>query len=88
MSNDVRLRYIDQNDAQFVLHWENDLEDWNDNHGEIQYSILDITILIEELQDIYKSGQARWIIEYKNSVVGCADLTEIDFEQRSASVGV
>lgn len=88
MLGDIRLRYIDQNDAKTVLHWENDLEDWNDNRGEIQYSILDITILIEELQDIKKFGQARWIIELDNHVVGCVDLTEINFEQGSASVGV
>lgn len=88
MLNDVHLRYIDKSDAEEVLHWENDLEDWNENAGEIRYSIIDISILIEELQDIRRAGQARWIIIADGEKVGCVDLTEIDFNNSQASVGV
>lgn len=88
MLNDVHLRYIDKSDAEEVLHWENDLEDWNENAGEIRYSIIDISILIEELQDIRHAGQARWIIIADGEKVGCVDLTEIDFNNSQASVGV
>lgn len=88
MANDVRLRYINQNDALSVLHWENELEEWNDNRGEIQFTLLEINLLIQELQDIQKSGQARWIIENNVGTIGCVDLTEIDFKEGSASVGI
>lgn len=88
MLNDVHLRYINKSDAEEVLHWENDLEDWNENAGEIRYSIIDIAILIEELQDIRRAGQARWMIIAEGEKVGCVDLTEIDFKNSQASVGV
>ena len=88
--NQAYIRYIDVMDAEHVLDWENNVEGWNTQENETPYSIFDILQLIHELSDIQKAKQARWIICEKDSghQIGAADLTEIDFEHATASVGV
>ena len=86
----IHIRPAGVLDAEHILDWENNVEDWNLEENEVPYSILDILNFIHELSDIQKVKQARWIIctNKGDRQIGAVDLTEIDFEKRKASVGV
>lgn len=76
--------------AEAILEWENHLEGWAPRHEDEGYSLLDILQLIHELQDIRSAKQGRWMImELKSDrLLGLVDLTDIDFDQSRAGVGV
>ncbi len=86
----IFLRYIEAKDAKQVLDWENNEENWAVSENDSPYSIYDILVLIEELQDIQKAKQARWMIclSINNKAIGNVDLTEIDFKNKQATVGI
>lgn len=86
----IYLRYIETRDAEQVLDWENNEENWAVSENDSPYSIYDILILIGELQSIQNAEQARWMIclNETQEAIGCVDLTEIDFENKVASVGI
>ena len=86
----IYLRYIQTQDAALVLDWENNQENWAVSENDSPYSIYDILVLIGELQDIQRAKQARWMIcsDLNNQAIGNVDLTEIDFENKVATVGI
>ena len=89
-STSVFLRYVDTQDASLILDWENNQDNWAVSENDSAYSIYDILVLIEELQDIQKARQARWMICLPNSndAIGNVDLTEIEFENKESTVGI
>jgi len=86
----IFLRYIETKDAEQVLDWENNEENWAVSENDSPYSIYDILVLIGELQNIQKAKQARWMIcsNIDEEAIGNVDLTEIDFENKQATVGI
>lgn len=76
--------------ADSILEWENHLEGWAPKHVDAGYSLLDILQLIQDLQDVRSAKQDRWMVLEVESerLVGLVDLTDIDFEQGKAGVGV
>ncbi len=86
----VYIRIIRVEDAQLVLQWENDKENWRFSENDGEYILLDILHLIDTMSDIPKAGQVRYIICEKETdkQLGTVDLFAIDFENGTAEVGV
>jgi diamine N-acetyltransferase len=86
----VYIRPVEISDAETILMWENDVENWSTSENDSPYSLFDILNLIHELQDINKGGQGRWIVCFRKNdeVLGAVDLTEINFSENEATVGV
>ncbi len=86
----IFIRKVEFDDAEFILHWENNEENWAVSENSSPYSLFDIISLISELQDVRKAEQGRWMICSKESLfpIGCVDLTGIDFENKTAEVGI
>jgi len=77
-------------DAPLILDWENNEEFWAVSENDSAYQLFDIQHLIMTLQNIEKAKQARWMIclRENDQAIGCVDLTEINFENESATVGI
>ena len=90
MSSAVYIRPIDIPDALTVMYWENNPANWDASDNKSEYALYDIVRLIEELRDVRRAKQARWIIcaTVDDVLIGTVDLFEIDFEKKEASVGV
>lgn len=90
MSLSFYIRPIDIPDALTVMHWENNPANWDASDNKSEYALYDIVRLIEELRDVRRAKQARWIIcdTSTDDLIGTVDLFEIDFEKNEASVGV
>lgn len=86
----IYIRYIEFKDAEQVLDWENNQENWAVSENDSPYSIYDVLVLIGELQDIKKVNQARWMICLSSSdeAIGNIDLTEIEFNKHESTVGI
>ena len=90
MSLSIYIRPIDIPDALTVMYWENNPANWDASDNKSEYALYDIVRLIEELRDVNRAKQARWIIcdASTDELIGTVDLFEIDFEKNEASVGV
>ncbi len=84
------IRKVTFKDADCILDWENNEENWAVSENDSKYSIFDIVALIGELQDVKNAKQGRWMICTKEgeTPIGCVDLTGIDFENKTAEVGI
>jgi diamine N-acetyltransferase len=89
-SSIIRLRPAKQTDAEMILDWENNLENWAISDNDSAYTLFDIQALIYSLQDIKESCQGRYMIVdlLTEDILGSVDLFEINWEERSAEVGV
>lgn len=90
MSTKIYIRPIDIPDVLTVMQWENNPANWDASDNKSEYALYDIVRLIEELRDVHRAKQARWIIctEEGDTLIGTVDLFEIDFEKKEAAVGV
>lgn len=86
--NTLHIRRVRDTDLSYILDWENNVEGWNTHDNDTPYSAIDILLFISEQADIYKAGQVRWMICIDEQPIGAADLTEIDFDNGIASVGI
>ncbi|MBB77797.1 MAG: hypothetical protein CL844_02210 [Crocinitomicaceae bacterium] len=86
----VYIRPIRYDDAIKVLQWENDIENWRVSDNSSKYELADILRLIDSLDDISHSRQARWIIcdSKTNFRLGAVDLFEINLIEEKARVGI
>ncbi len=86
----VYIRPIRYDDAIKVLQWENDIENWRVSDNSSKYELADILSLIDSLDDISHSRQARWIIcdSKTNFRLGAVDLFEINLIEEKARVGI
>lgn len=87
-SEQLHIRRVQESDLPHILHWENNIEGWNLHDKENPYSPVDILVFIGEQSNVYEAGQVRWIVCLESIPIGAADLTDIDFEQGIASVGI
>lgn len=88
MNPELIIRPISFDDAEKVCHWENTVDGWSENLDGVPYTVANIVGLIRDLQDLQECKQARWIIEVEKKSIGVVDLADIDFEEKTASVGV
>ena len=89
-NNLTYIRYVVMEDAPLILDWENNEEFWAVSENDSPYQLFDVQHLIMTLQKIETAKQARWMICLKENdkPIGCVDLTGIDFEKESATVGI
>jgi len=90
LNDQLLIRKVTFKDADCILYWENNEENWAVSENDSKYSIFDIVALIGELQNVQNARQGRWMICVKGneSPIGCVDLTGIDFENNTADVGI
>ena len=90
LNNSIYIRQVEFDDAPFILDWENNKDNWAVSENDSKYSLFDIVALISELQDVKKAKQGRWVICTVDThlVVGCVDLTDVNFEEKMAGVGI
>lgn len=86
--NKIKLRVPIQDDAELILSWENDKENWEVSENDSLYTLEDIRNLITELKDPVVAGQARYMITTGNDNLGAVDLFQIDFNEGKAGVGI
>jgi diamine N-acetyltransferase len=86
----IYLRKVEFSDVERVLHWENKVEGWNMDDKDREYTLFDIIVLISEMQDVETSKQIRFMICHPSvsEPIGAADLTDINFGEGRAGVGV
>ena len=86
----IYIRPIELGDAVEVLRWENDVDNWSSSNNDSPYQLWDIVRLIETLQNIQVSKQARWIVcdSVTDKTIGAVDLCAIDFDTKEAIVGI
>jgi len=86
----VFLRSVELSDAQLLLIWENDPENWKVTDTEVPFSLHGIHQLIEQQQNIRATGQLRFMIclNETDRPLGAIDLYDADFRNGKAAIGV
>jgi len=87
-SGATRLRPLERQDVDRMAAWENNPEHWRVTGTCAPYSRQALEALCSGLQDIYTSGQLRWIIEQDQVAVGAVDLYEFNARDQRAGIGV
>lgn len=90
IKDEIYIRPVNHADAELILDWENNEENWSVSENDSPYSIVDIIVLIGELKNVLKAKQARWMICLTESgkPIGNVDLTEINFNDHCCSIGI
>lgn len=84
-----RLRKAEKSDVQTIFQWENDVENWFVSNTIAPYTLKDIEDFILNRNDVFISGQMRFIIEIDDSVsVGCVDLFDFNPKNRRIGLGI
>lgn len=88
--SDIILRPPDETDVDLLYKWENNAEFSQYSSSQKNYSLEEIKSFIRSIKDIRANKQFRLMICLKksNQVIGTVDLYEIDFEEKSAGVGI
>lgn len=88
--NTLFLRSVEPSDAQMLMIWENDPENWKVTDTEVPFSLHGIHQLIEQQQQIRSTGQLRMMICLHDSdrTVGAVDLYDADFRNGKAAIGI
>jgi len=86
----IRLRTIEPNDLDVLLHWENDTDNWQVSNTFVPFSRKLMEEYIYSAQDIFSVKQIRYIIEdlTTKEALGCIDLFEYDPFHLRAGVGI
>lgn len=86
----ILLDFPQHTDVDTLTIWENDPRNWLVSDTVAPFSRKQIEAFIEENNDIYESGQLRFMIRFKNSneSVGCVDLYNFDPKNKRVGVGV
>jgi diamine N-acetyltransferase len=86
----IYLRTIEPSDAQLMLKWENNPENWAVSNTLVPFSEHLILQYVNSAQDIFETKQLRFIIclTETNTPIGTIDLFEYDPLHRRAGVGV
>jgi len=86
----IYLRTIEPADAQLILKWENNSENWAVSNTLVPFSEHLILQYVNSAQDIFETKQLRFIIctTETDKPIGTIDLFEYDPLHRRAGVGV
>ena len=86
----VYLRYIQEQDIDTLLLWENNAEVQEVSDDATVYSKKDIENFVHSHQDIYLQKQLRLMICRKENdeALGCIDLFQFDAHHARAGVGI
>ena len=86
----IYLRTIEPNDAQLMLKWENNPENWAVSNTLVPFSEHLILQYVNSAQDIFETKQLRFIICVTDTdkPIGTIDLFEYDPLNQRAGLGV
>lgn len=86
----IFLRQVEDQDANLLLLWENNTENWRYSETEAPYSLFEIQEYIKSASQIRQNKQLRFIIclTENNEAIGTIDLFNIDFKNLRAGVGI
>lgn len=84
----VILRLPILNDAPTILSWENNPENWEVSDNTSPYSIEDIEQLILSFQNHKEPSQLRFMICKDEILLGAVDIFDINYENKSGSIGI
>ena len=91
-SDKIYLRAIEPEDLDFLFKWENCVDIWQESNTLAPYSRFAIKEFIEKslTENVFEVGQIRLMICSlpDNSVVGTADIFDIDIINSRAAVGL
>lgn len=87
----ISLRAVEPADLELLLQWENDPENWTISNTHVPFS-RDVMIryIQNAHQDIYQTGQWRFMIESNssNQTIGTADIFDFDPHNKRAGLGI
>lgn len=89
--SDITLRRVDHSDAELLLNWENNKENWRVSDRSEALSMHEIKSFIESQEDeFYQLNQIRFMIVEKSTsnCLGTVDLYEVNWDLDSAFVGI
>lgn len=86
----VYLRQVEDQDANLLLLWENNIENWRYSETEAPFSLFEIQEYIKSASQIRQNKQLRFIIclNENDQAIGTIDLFDIDFKNLRAGVGI
>ncbi len=86
----IYLRTIEPSDAQLMIKWENNSDNWDVSNTLVPFSEHLILQYVNSAQDIFETKQLRFVICIVDTdkPIGTIDLFEYDPLHRRAGVGV
>ena len=86
----IYLRTIEPSDAQLMLKWENNPDNWAVSNTMVPFSEHLILQYVNSAQDIFATKQLRFIIclQENDTPIGTIDLFEYDPLNQKAGIGV
>ena len=89
-ANTIYLRPVEPSDANTMLLWENNPENWRVSGTEAPFSLHGILEYINSIQNFRSSGELRLIIckNETNMPIGTLDLFEANFKHGRAGIGI
>ncbi|MBP3354369.1 MAG: GNAT family N-acetyltransferase [Bacteroidales bacterium] len=91
-SEKIFLRAVEPEDLEFLYKWENSIEIWEESNTLAPYSRLAIKEFIERSlsENVLEIKQIRFMVcsKHNNSVVGTADIFDIDTLHNRAEIGL
>ncbi len=85
---EIALRLPIISDAEAILSWENNHENWEVSDNSSPYSIEDILQLIESFRDTDEPSQLRFMIHSGELLLGAVDIFDINYENKSGAIGI
>lgn len=85
---EVTLRLPILADAQTILAWENNPENWEVSDNDSPYSIEDIETLVQSFYGAERPSQLRFMICLGDHLLGAVDIFDINYEFKSGSIGI
>jgi len=89
-SQNIFLRKLESTDVDFILKWENNIENWSVSGTSVPFTIEEITGFVNDEQDLIKNEQIRYVIclTENDKPIGTVDLFEFDIQNKTVGVGV
>ena len=91
-TNKIYLRALEPEDLEFLFKWENSIDIWQESNTLAPFSRFAIKEFIERSlsENVFEVGQIRLMIcsTQDNSVIGTADIYDIDSINSRAAVGL
>lgn len=84
----ISLREMKPADAELLLEWENNPENWEISETSQPFTKEQIEAFVNQPQSLKENKQQRFIICLADSPIGCIDLFEYDDDKKKAGIGV